>query len=223
MANWCHNSGELERADGSTEAANRLGTWLTMSTNTSRSTLYAAITALGLVGVVTPFLPFTFFDTSPLYAVKTLVKPDYGSKIYLLGGPFFLAILVSIASIRLVVFGKPRRSELAIAYCASIVMACATLLTASFGIFEANQPIEWYSIALACTTILVGGRLVLTSWRKGVASGLIAVAGMQAAYVANALFCLILSYGDWLIGAKLTLVTVTVYIAQMLFVVFRGE
>ena len=196
-----------------------------MGTNTSRSTLYIAITALGLVGIVIPFLPFTE-HISPLQAVEVVAKPEdfMPVTIAFLGGPFFLAILVSIASLRLVVFGKPSRSELAIEYCSSMIAACATLfITIDIIASKSTEPTDWYSLAVAWASIALGIALVLRSWRNGVASGLIAVASMQIAYVANALLCLVLFflYQGWQIGAKLTLFTLVVYVVQVLFVVLR--
>lgn len=193
-----------------------------MSTNTPRSTLYIAITAIGLVGMVTPFLPFTD-DTSPLEAVEAVVDPnDMFFWFFLLSGPFFLAILVSIASIRLMVFGEPSRSELVIAYCSAIIMACMLLFFTIRTISESPPSTlsDWLWVAFPLPPIALGSALIVRSWRLGVPSGLIAVTAMQLAYVANALLCLCAFWGDWKIGAILTLVTAAVYVGQALCLVF---
>jgi hypothetical protein len=183
-----------------------LGTLLTKGTNTSRSTLYVAITAFGLIGMVTPFFPFTY-DVSPLRAVEAVGNSrDFG--LFLLGSPFFLAILVSIASIRLMVLGKCSRSELAIAYYSTIIMACATLFF-TIGTLSAPPSTlhDWFSVAFPWATIALGSAIVVRSWLMCVSSGLIAVIAMQLVYVANALICLVSFWPSWQIGAVVTLVT----------------
>jgi hypothetical protein len=193
-----------------------LGTPFTMSTNASRSTLHVAITAFALVGIVTPFLPFTY-DVSPLAAVAAVAYPHSDDFwLCLLGSPFFLAILVSIASIRLMVFGKSSRSELAVAYCVSIIMACATLFFTIRNISESwpSTLHDWFSLALPWAAIALGSALIVRSWLLRVPSGLIAVTTMQSAYVANALLCLFGFWPDWQIGAIVTLLTVSVYLGQ---------
>lgn len=202
-----------------------LGTWLTMGTNPSRSALYVATIALGLVGMATPFLPFKY-DVSPLGAAAQVVNPHSDFFwLFLVGSPFFLAILVSIASIRLMVLGKSTRSELAIAYCSSIIMACATLfLMIAQGISDWPFTLhDWLSLALPCATIALGCTLVVRSWRLRVPPGLIAVTAMQSAYVANALLCLLSYWPDWQIGAICTLLTVLAYVGQALLLVLRKE
>ena len=193
-----------------------------MGTNTFHSNLYTAITALGLIGIVIPFLPFTE-HISPLQAVEVVARPEdfIPVTIAFLGVPFFLAILVSIASLRLVVFGEPSRSELAIEYCSSMIAACATLFMTIDMASKSTEPTEWFCLSVVWATIVGGSTLVVRSWRKGVTSGLIAVAAMQIAYVANALLCLVAFWPGWQIGAKLTLFTLVVYVGQVPFVVLR--
>ena len=188
-----------------------------MGTNTARSTFYTVFTALGLIGVATPFLPFTF-DVSPLDALREEFE------LVILGSPFFLAPLASAASMRLVLSGRSSKQERVIAYFLSGISACATLYITIFFLFDETPSTfeAWLAVVSTWVAIALGIALVVTAGRRG-SPEMATVIAIQAAYVANASFCLILFREDWQSGAIITLLTVLVYVTQVMGVVPRKE
>ena len=71
---------------------------------------------------------------------------------------------------------------------------------------------------------LVGGiSLVIGTRRLRLPSEVTVVTAFQSAYIANASFCLPAFWGQWRIGAIMTLLTVLVYATQMAGLVLRKE
>jgi hypothetical protein len=189
--------------------------------STSHSRLQIGVAALGSIGILTPFLPFTW-STSPLSVVVAPTSaPEF---MYVpIALSFFLAIIVLIVQIRTVLFASFSRTEGIIAYGSSFIMAFATLAF-TIWMFTTSQDgpgtfSEWLSVALPLMTIPLGVALVRWCWRHGVSPPITAITAMQSAYIANASFCLALFWPKWQVGAIVTVVTVAVYAAQIVLVI----
>jgi hypothetical protein len=190
-----------------------------LTTKGNRSRSQVLITALGSAGVLLIFLPFTW-STSPLSAVIR----GRSANIWQLGLPFFLAILVTVASIRRLVSGRWSRSETIVDYITALIMMCVTLSlygrNLGWPIDLAN--LEWpqstreqFAMSIPLLSVIIGVPLILRNRRRGLPEGWNAVVSMQIAYFANGLLCLLAFIGDWQIGAYLTLFTIMVYLIQI--------
>jgi hypothetical protein len=191
--------------------------WPTMNANVdpvTRSRLQIGIAALGSIGILTPFLPFTS-STSPLRVIVFLPSTtslDYAP----IALPFFLAILILIAHARVIVAGRFSRTEVIIAYGSSIIMAFATLaFTIRALISGPPSASAWPILALPWITIAFGIALVRWCRRRSLPSALAALTAMQCAYIANAFFCLAAFWPHWQAGAFVTAVTVAIYAAHV--------
>jgi hypothetical protein len=179
-------------------------TLATSSALLPRSRLQIALAVLGCVGVLTPFLPFTW-SRSPLdvfVGVATVIA-----------APFFLSILVSIVSVRVAVFERFSRIEAVASWIAAIVMSGATAAFGGLLLADGNLPHIKFWIALAsCEVILVAGIALVVRLRlRRAPSPSAALTGMQCAYIANAVFCLIVFWPEWQIGAIFAAATVVLY------------
>ena len=190
-----------------------------MRTPLSRSKFYLATTVLGFAGVLTPFLPFyeLFGSDSPLDAVRAVVGFTDDFWIGLLGAPFFGAIPISAASLRWIYFGQPSKSELGIAFGSALVAVLATLAaTVEISQSVTDSTGKRLVVALPFLILALTGTFVWRLWRSQLPCLPTAVAAMQFAYCANALICLLVCWGVWVIGAVVTLFTVVVYALQLL-------
>lgn len=170
------------------------------------------LTILGLIGIPVLFLPFTF-SVSPFKAVS---GHGYGD-LWRLGLPFFLAILISFGFVRWRFFGKLTQTEGVIGYMAGLGSACVTFSL----YFDAGGPPWARSFREA---VAVGSPFIVTVlaiwrvWRNrrmGVPMAVCSLICLQAAYLANSVFCLVGFYGGWQIGAWLTLAVSMVYVVQV--------
>jgi hypothetical protein len=168
-------------------------------------------TLLGFAGIVSLFLPFTY-DESPVSAVT-------GRDFWRLALPFFLAVPVSLASIRWIMTGTLSQFERVAGYVVSIIVACLTMSL----YFQDTSPSgtrDWISIVIPPVTFISGGFLVIKKGRKYLPLGLNMLVSLQVAYLANCLLCLVAFFGEWQAGAYFALLTAVVYLAQIV-VAFR--
>ena len=182
------------------------------------------LAAAGVVGVATIFLPFTY-DTSPWDVTAYAVFLDkFELNLFLLGGPFLLAVPISAASLTLPFSGSFPRAVWVAAYTLALVAAGATLYLVAWFFFEDGPPSniqEWIALISPLPVLGVGAGIVIKNARRGLSHGQNAVAAMQAVYVAGVLLPLILFLTEWQAGAYATSVTIVLYIAHMAFV--RGR
>jgi hypothetical protein len=170
-------------------------------------------TVIGTIaGVGAMFLPFTW-STSPADVVL------FGSNVefWPIASPFLLAIPISVASLRWLLVGTLSRIEWITAYALALALAGATLFFLGLLLVDSSgmDGQGWVSISTFLAVLGAGAAVVSTNWRAGTSHTENAVIAMQVAYVANASFCLIAFFPFWDIGACFALITVSLYMAQM--------
>jgi hypothetical protein len=151
---------------------------------------------LGFAGVLSLFLPFASGE-SPVSVVS---RPEAFSGIWQIALPFFLAPLISAASMRWIFSGRLSTLENAVACLAGLGAVFLTL----FVLFQAPRPAtlrDWLASAAALIIILAGSPVIFRNWRSGMPLGLNAILSMQVAYLANGSLCLIAFWGEWQSGA----------------------
>jgi len=190
----------------------------------NRRKVHLFLAIAGLTGVVSLFIPFTW-DVSPM---KALLDKDF----WKLAAPFFLTILISIASFRWLITGSFSRGWQTIGYFISAVSAIITISFFFTGGASPSEFMEWIALAVAVVVLLAGSWLVIAKSRKQIAEGYCPLIALQVAYLANCLMCLVLfrpEYNSlfgysWQIGAWLSLATAMIYMFQIyLFTTHRGK
>lgn len=187
----------------------------TTTHNLTQQKVHLWLAIAGLIGIVSLFLPFTM-SVSPMQA---LLEKDF----WKLAAPFFLSILISIASLRLLITGSFSRSWLTIGY---VISAGSAIITISFFFTGNSSPsefMEWIALALAIVVLLAGSWLVIAKSRKQITEGYCPLIALQVAYLANCLMCLVLfrpesssMFGfSWQIGAWFSLATAMIYLLQI--------
>jgi len=173
------------------------------------------LAAGGLTGIVALFLPFTW-GVSPVDAALS-------RGFWKIATPFFLSILISGASIRWAVSRSLSRVERWVAY----MLSCASAFATLFFVFLPSNPWpsnaqEWGAWGLPVPVLALGAFAVIRNARFGMLPDLSAVMAMQAAYLANSLFCLVAFWGDWgggwQIGAYFVLVASVIYLVQIVLI-----
>lgn len=172
---------------------------------TPGSNFHLLTALLGLAGIIALFLPFTS-DESPLSAAA--------GQFWRLALPFFLAVLVSLSSLRWIVAGRLSRFEAVVGCLASMSAVCLTL-TLYLQDISPSDLRDWVSLLVAPIVLIVGGALVVRNRRRGLPGGLTALMCLHVAYLANCLLCLIAFFGEWQAGAYFSLLTALVYLAQI--------
>jgi hypothetical protein len=188
----------------------------------SRFSLMVAI--VGLAGVASIFLPFTY-AVSPLDAAGTLpfLRGDehFLGGLWRLGVPLFLAILVTVGTFRRVVSGRLTRAERMVGYLAALVAAaCLLSIFFTYGADDAQSSpsgiIEWFMVAFPLVGLAAGVYLLRRNSRTGVPDAASTIAAMQIVYVIVAIICLATYASPELqIGAYLVAVTTLVYLVQI--------
>ena len=188
----------------------------------SRFSLMVAI--VGLAGVASIFLPFTY-AVSPLDAAGTLpfLRGDehFLGGLWRLGVPFLLAILVTVGTFRRIVSGRLTRAERVVGYLAAWVAACCFLsLYLPYGNDDpARAPSsvsEWFMFLVSWVGSAVGAYLLWRNLRRGVPHAANVIPAMQIVYAIVAVFCLVAFASEgWQIGAYLVAVTTLVYLVQI--------
>ena len=154
-------------------------------------------------GTAAAVLPFTW-GVSPLEASTW---PD----LWWAGVPFFLAWPTAAASLRWIQNGMRRRSERMLAYLAGATGLGITLFFLIMSLAESlpSQSQEWISLSIPFIVIAAASHAI-----KRVGLGFGPVLTLQLGYIANALYCLVSSAGEWQTGAFCGAATTAIYITQ---------
>ena len=177
-----------------------------------------ALIVAGLAGVIALFLPFTY-GVSPLDALLPLLSLELEG--LLLGGPLFLAIPVTAASVRLLVTGSlsPKVKILAFLMSAGAVLIGIPIFAEVFAEhFPTYLPLIGREILFAIFTLtLIAGLLYFVVGLKKRSFGKYApVAAMQVPYIVHSVALLYEFYWDGLqIGAYLIVLTAVSYLVQI--------
>ena len=198
-----------------------------MNTNLHKSNrwnVHLLLAVLGTTGIAGLFFSFTM-EVSPMNAI---LEKD----LWRLAAPFFLAVFVTVASIRRIFSVSFSKVEKVIAYIAGLLAAGVTV---SF-IFNSDMwPSglqEWLTFAIPIVVLISGIFLVLINSRKQVSRETNHLIAMQVAYIANCLMCLFMFWpnggdffpGGWQVGAYFCLATSIVYLIQItLFLAQKDE
>jgi len=181
-----------------------------MGTNRYISLLFLIVA--GTAGMAALFLPFTW-DVSPAEAVV--------SELFQLAIPFFFSVLVCAAYVRWMISGLLSRPERAITYVVSSLVALRVLFWIILGLKDEGWPSDvqgWLLVAIPLLMLLFGVYVVVKNLRNKGPKEVSAVMAMQIVYLSNALFCLIVFFGGWQIGAYFVVVTSGVYLIQIVLV-----
>ena len=183
-----------------------------MSEARSQSSLQWLLMIAGVIGIPAIFLQFTM-DTSPW---RASVDVDYG--LWKIALPTFFPIPVVIGLLRLLITKKLSLPERLVAYFMSMmsVVVTLTIYTKDNGWPAGTN--DWFGFVLPLITIGLGVFILVSTRRDAMLQPYRAIMSMQIAYVANALLCLGAFFGQWQIGAYFSLVTVIVYLTQIIMV-----
>ena len=178
---------------------------------------HSVLTVVGMTGIAGVFLPFAY-DYSP-------VRAAFDEELWRLALPFYLSPLALAGSIRWIRFRFFSRLERGIAYVVSAATTAVTLSGYVDG--RASSPAgiqDWVSF-LAPLAVLGVGICCLIRNSKAVFREFNAVMAMQMPYLANALGCLVGLFGEWQIGAYLTLIATMMFVVQifLIFAESRGH
>jgi hypothetical protein len=207
-----------------------------------RSLLQPLLVALSAIGIASIFLPFTR-RVAP-YDVLVLNAPEifagrlpnrYDILLILLTSPFWLAIPITLASVKRLWAGRLSRVAWLTCYGLALVMAGATLGFVGLGFSEKTLPTDWslekylavfspqeHLVLLPVAILILGAGWVIRNRRRRLLlHALNAVIAMQIAYIANGVLCLALFQDDWKSGAYVTLATAIVYLTHIAFVSSR--
>jgi hypothetical protein len=174
------------------------------------------MTLLGAVGIPAIFLPFTW-DISPFAAA---FETDFN--LWRIGWPALLPVLIAIALLRWLISTTISRTELNMAGfvgAGSTVLVCFTIsgMITTIGGWPGDLK-EWLSIVLPVVTLGFAVFALLKTRQNLMFKPFRAIMSMQIAYIANCLLCLSSFFGEWQIGAYFCLITVIVYLIQMILV-----
>lgn len=172
------------------------------------------LTLAGLTGIVSLFMPFTW-SVSPMQAI---LERDF----WKLASPFFLSVLISIASLRWIISGSFSRTSQIFGYVISSLSAIVTISFFFTGGASPSEFMEWIALAVAVVVLIAGSWLVISKSRKLTAEGYCPLIALQVAYLANCLMCLLLFcplfdilFTGWQIGAWFSLATAIIYLFQI--------
>jgi hypothetical protein len=170
---------------------------------------------LGLSGIATLFLPFTF-NNSPWDVTGGQVfqsEFDFYFSYFLLGAPFLLAVPISAASLLLLITRRLVQPCWIAGYALAFAAAAGTSsLVGAAMIYWAHDS----ACAIPSLAVLIGGgALVVTNVRLGLPHAQNGIIAMQVAFAAGALLPVFAYFGDWNIGAYITLVAMVVYASHV--------
>lgn len=204
--------------------------------------LQFCLVALSSIGIASIFLPFTRsvapFDVIVLNEPGILagqLPNRFDILLILLVSPFWLAIPITLASVKRLWAGRLSRVAWLTCYGLALVMAAATLGFIGLGLSEKPLPTDWslekylavfspqeHLVLLPVAILVLGAGWVIRNRRRRLLlHALNAVIAMQVAYIANGVLCLALFQDDWKTGAYVTLGTVAVYLIHIVFVSSR--
>jgi hypothetical protein len=186
-----------------------------------RSRFSLAVAIVGLAGVASIFLPFTY-DVSPFGAARTLFSGDsFLGDLWHLGIPSLLAILVTAGAFRLAVSGRLTRGERLVGYLAALGAGCCFLaiyLPDGNGdsAWGPSTVSEWCMLLTSWVGSAAGAYLLWRNRRRGVPDAANVIVAMQIAYAITAVFSLIaFPFNGWQVGAYLVALTTLAYLAQI--------
>lgn len=203
----------------------------------ARTAAVSIVVALGAIGIVSIFLPFT--RTIAPYDLFVLHTPGiiagqlpkrYDLWLILLASPFWLAIPITLAAAKRLLTGRLSRLGWLTSYALALIMTGATLGFIGSGVFEKVpstdllpeeylllfSPQEYVALFLPLAILILGwGWVIRNRRRKLLLHGLNAVVAMQVTYIANATLWLALFQDDWKNGAYVTLATIVVYLLHI--------
>ena len=197
-----------------------------------RSRIQWFLTIAGLSGIASLFLSFVggfmqsstsglFEGISPFEAVFESTVNEHNiihlldNIFFQLGSPFFLSVIISVFIIRWSLTGRLSLLEQVITYLIGLSMMAVVISTNFRLLFESKAMMI---IIFSASSLIAGIFLVIRNHRLGKFKNLSPIILMQTAYFSNGIFCLIVFWTDWQIGAYFTLVTVIVYAAQMVWI-----
>jgi hypothetical protein len=177
---------------------------------------------LVIPAIVLIFLPYSH-DTSPWAAVRGFGGPFGGTLIALLGGPFFLAVLISVVQAQL--FLKKNLPGIERVICrtlASAALACGLVILA-LGIRDSgfDEETVWMLLMFGIP-ILAAISLMVFARRLGPEKA--TLVALKAAWLPNAIVCGILFWKEgWQIGAYLAAFTIVLYAVEITLFLTRKE
>jgi hypothetical protein len=175
----------------------------------------------GGIGIIAIFLPFTF-NLSPWAAALASFRGEiFMNEIWHIALPAFLPVLITIATLRWLIKETLSLSERMIAYVLSATSVCITLSL----LLKNGWPKEikdWFIIVIPVIALVFGIFVLLRNRHNTTLTPFLTIIAMQIAYMVNCLLCLTGFFGGWQIGAYCSLVTVIVYLIQMI-LVFRNN
>ncbi len=204
--------------------------------------LQLCLVALTTIGIASIFLPFTRsvapFDVIVLNEPGVLagqLPNRHDVLLILLTSPFWLAIPITLASLKRLLAGRLSRVAWFTSYTLALIMGSATLGFVGLGLSGKTLPKDWslekylavfspqeHIVLLPVTILILGAGWVIRNRRRQLLlHSLNAVIAMQVVYIANGVLCLALFQDDWKSGAYVTLATVVVYLAHIAFVSSR--
>ncbi len=204
--------------------------------------LQLCLVALTTIGIASIFLPFTRsvapFDVIVLNEPGVLagqLPNRHDVLLILLTSPFWLAIPITLASLKRLLAGRLSRVAWFTSYTLALIMGSATLGFVGLGLSGKTLPKDWslekylavfspqeHIVLLPVAILIFGAGWVIRNRRRQLLlHSLNAVIAMQVVYIANGVLCLALFQDDWKSGAYVTLATVVVYLAHIAFVSSR--
>jgi hypothetical protein len=168
------------------------------------------LTAIGALGVPAIILPFAF-DYSPLAAASI-----YDLSLWRLSWPFFLPVLITIATVRWMFLKKYSKTEMTAGYIVGAAILCVTFsgyVTTYHWAVDTQSQIAFIS---PFVILFFGVFIVLKNWKKLIPMPGGAIVIMQIAYLANCSLCLIGFIDKWQVGAYFSLATAIAYLVQII-------
>jgi hypothetical protein len=162
---------------------------------------------LGIPSVALLFLPYAG-DTSPWAAVSGVKELGWDLSLALLGAPFFLSVPILLARAQALVTKSFSRGEtIALRLLAWAVLAAEAALLV-FLMEDILLGLLWLPLFIAAVWVIVlsGKRLPPDE-----ASTIM----LRAAWLGNAIWCAVVFYGEWQIGAYLAAFTIVLYTVEI--------
>jgi hypothetical protein len=181
---------------------------------------------LGIPAIVLLLLPYTS-STSPWAAVSASDGYTVGMPITLLGWPFFLAVPICIAQVRLFLKKSFPRTERAVYRSLAYAALACGLVFLTLGTREEGFTEETFGMYLKFgIPFLVAVSLIVFSRRHGPEKA--ALVALMAAWLPNAILCGITFwerslFSGWQIGAYLAAFTIVLYSVEITLLLTRKE
>lgn len=188
----------------------------------NRSTIQWFLTLAGLSGIASIFLKFAH-NVSPFAALDyhfgIFCYSSSEDELWVLGAPFLLSVIIFAFIIRWCLSVKLSLIEQIVGYLIGLSIIVIVIwtnfaVTSDLGFAHEVMMAVIFSISF----LIAGIVLVIRNLRVGKFKNFSPIMLMQTAYLGNAILCLIGFWGNWQIGAYLTLATVIVYAAQMIWI-----